>query len=62
MIASAVGKAFYIEAWKEQKAAGSIPEDSSDYEEPQELPIEEYIEQGVYVLFENKEYELIDEE
>ncbi|MGV2886146.1 hypothetical protein [Paenibacillus taichungensis] len=62
VLASEVGKAFYIEAWTEQKAAGSIPENSSDYEKPHELPINEYIDQGVYVLSQNDEYELVDGE
>jgi hypothetical protein len=60
VLASQVGRDFYLEAWSEQKKAGAIPEDSGDYEKPHELPIAEYIDQGCYLLSENEEYEPVE--
>ncbi|WCF11674.1 hypothetical protein NDS46_30470 (plasmid) [Paenibacillus thiaminolyticus] len=51
------GKLVFEEAWKEQKLAGSIPEDSADYDRPSVLNDEEYIEIGEDALRNNEDYE-----
>lgn len=53
------GKMIFEETWKEQKAAGSIPEESEDFNRPSILSDTHYIEIGFDNLCENEEYEEI---
>lgn len=56
-LASEFGKTAYEETWKEQKESGVIPEDSSDFDKPNVLSKEDYIEIGLSYLEDNEDYE-----